>query len=486
MLLKPKKFQVVFYSLVLGLSALLNSCGNSQQLEKFLSADPSLQSQTDKKATNNSSNAIAAEKQEIPLTKLPEVNSTTNSESQSDGKIKTDSLVADAESEKSFADLPENLPFYPQATLEVIAPESTPEEGVSKWRSQDSVDTIVSYYLSKWQNPDWQVIQPFQTDAENQATAVVSQDNLEYTILLTPIEPVGQGNQSETELTVSYQAADSLNAANGENTEAQVATNTDNLERNSNNTSSNNFSEETESPESDQSQSNSFSDLAETPEQLRQYVADLADLGILTPKTKDLSTNSRQFKPNEIITRREYAKWLVTANNKYYADSPGNKISLASKSTNAAFKDIGANDPDFAEIQGLAEAGLIPSTLTNSSSNLSFKPDAPLTREDLLTWKIPLDIRKGLPNADATAIKEAWGFQDTNTINPLALQALFADYQNSDRSNVKRIFGYTTLFQPKKAVTRAEAAASLWSFGYQGEGMTAKETLSEKTESVSP
>jgi hypothetical protein len=479
-----KKFQVVFYSVVLSLSALLNSCGNSQQLEKFLSADPGLQSQTDKKANQNSSNAIAAEKQESPLTKLPKENSTLNSESPSDSRNTIDSLVADAEATKSFADLPENLPFYPQATLEVIAPESTPEEGVSKWRSQDPVDTIVSYYLSKWQNSDWQVIQPFQSDPENRVKAVVSQDNLSYTILLTPLEPRSQGNQSETQLTVSYQPADSLNTNLQENTEAQIATNTDSLEEKNNITNSNNLPKTTENQKvtasnqiKPQFQSNSFSDLSETSEQLRQYVVDLAKLGILTPKTKNASTDSRQFQPNEMITRREYAKWLVAANNKYYADSPGNKIRLASKSTNAAFKDVGTNDPDFAAIQGLAEAGLIPSTLTNSSSNLLFKPDAPLTREDLLTWKVPLDIRQGLPNADATAIKEAWGFQDANSINPSALQALFADYQNSDRSNVKRIFGYTTLFQPKKAVTRAEAAASLWYFGYQGEGITAQETL---------
>jgi hypothetical protein len=478
-----KKFQVVFYSVVLSLSALLNSCGNSQQLEKFLSADPGLQSQTDKRANQNSSNAIAAEKQEIPLTKSPEENSPLDSESPSDSRNATDSLVAEEKSAPDFADLPENLPFYPQATLEVIAPESTLEEGVTKWRSQDPVDTIVSYYLSKWQNSDWQIIQPFQTDTKNRFTAVVSQDNLSYTIFLTPLEPKSQGNQSETQLTVSYQLADSLNSDLQENTEEKVATNTDTSKEN-NNTNSKNFPETTENQEittsnqiNPQFQSNSFSDLPETPEQLRQYVIDLAKLGVLTPRVKNASTNSRQFKPNETITRREYAKWLVTANNKYYADSPGNKISLASKSTNAAFKDIGINDPDFAEIQGLAEAGLIPSTLTNSSSNLLFKPDAPLTREDLLTWKVPLDIRQGLPNADATAIKEAWGFQDANSINPSALQALFADYQNSDRSNVKRIFGYTTLFQPKKAVTRAEAAASLWYFGYQGEGITAQETL---------
>ncbi|NEQ70571.1 MAG: S-layer homology domain-containing protein, partial [Symploca sp. SIO2D2] len=42
-------------------------------------------------------------------------------------------------------------------------------------------------------------------------------------------------------------------------------------------------------------------------------------------------------------------------------------------------------------------------------------------------------------------------------------------------ANIRRLLGYTTLFQPKKAVTRAETAAVLWYIGYQGEGISAKE-----------
>jgi len=47
------------------------------------------------------------------------------------------------------------------------------------------------------------------------------------------------------------------------------------------------------------------------------------------------------------------------------------------------------------------------------------------------------------------------------------------------------VFGYTTLFQPKKPVTRAEAAASLWYFGFQGDGITAKEILEAQAETES-
>ena len=64
-------------------------------------------------------------------------------------------------------------------------------------------------------------------------------------------------------------------------------------------------------------------------------------------------------------------------------------------------------------------------------------------------------------------------------------ELLYADFQNGDLSNIRRIFGYTTLFQPKKPVTRAEAAASLWYFGFQGDGITAQEVLESEAESNS-
>ncbi len=128
---------------------------------------------------------------------------------------------------------------------------------------------------------------------------------------------------------------------------------------------------------------------------------------------------------------------------------------------------------------------MIPSRLTEDNTNLLFRPDAPLIREDLVTWKVPLDTRQSLPKASIEAVEESWGFQDVENIDSSAVRALYADFQNGDRSNIRRIFGYTTLFQPKKPVTRAEAAASLWYFGFQGDGITAREVLESETASNS-
>jgi hypothetical protein len=137
-------------------------------------------------------------------------------------------------------------------------------------------------------------------------------------------------------------------------------------------------------------------------------------------------------------------------------------------------------DIDFPVIQGLAETGLIPSPLSGDSTAVLFRPDAPLTREQLILWKIPLDTRQPLPTANLEAVNQTWGFQDTAKIDPKALRAVLADFQNGQQSNIRRVFGYTTLFQPKKPVSRGEAAAALSYFGTQDEGISAGEALNLK------
>jgi hypothetical protein len=100
----------------------------------------------------------------------------------------------------------------------------------------------------------------------------------------------------------------------------------------------------------------------------------------------------------------------------------------------------------------------------------------------MILWKVPLDTRQALPSASIDAVKETWGFQDIARIEPKALRAVLADFQNGDQSNIRRVFGYTTLFQPKKPVTRAEAATALWYFGISGEGISAQEALQTKNQ----
>ncbi len=221
-------------------------------------------------------------------------------------------------------------------------------------------------------------------------------------------------------------------------------------------------------------------DLSQVSAEFQSYITDLTNLGALQ------ITSSNGFEPNKAITRREYARWLVEANNLIYASVPARKIRLGASTDQPAFKDVASKDPDFGAIQGLANAGLIPSALSGESGAVNFRPNSPLTREDLIFWKVPVDIRRSLPNATLETVKESWGFQDTAKIDPKALRAVLADYQNGDLSNIRRAFGYTTLFNPKKTVSRAEAAAVLWFFGAQGDGLSAKDALQSSQPSIEP
>jgi hypothetical protein len=214
-----------------------------------------------------------------------------------------------------------------------------------------------------------------------------------------------------------------------------------------------------------QPQSGEFSDLETAPVPLKAWIKDLNKLGTIAPKT------GQEFKPNILVARREYARWLLETNNRLYKNQPSRQIRLAQLTDSASFPDIPQSHPDFAIIQGLANAGLIGGT-----GDL-FRPNDPLLREELVQWKIPLDLRQPLPNATLETVSQSWGFKDSDRISEKALSAIFADAQLRDISNIRRSFGFTTLLQPQKPVTRAEAAASLWYFGTAVDGLSVSKVL---------
>ena len=449
MLKKPTSSPKFSSAILTGLLLFLTGCNNGEAIQSFLSPDPQLSNSQDTTTTN--SRASSSESNNSSTTETKESETINN-------EIINNKIINNQEEPKSIADLPPEfppeIPLYPEATLEET--ELKGEAGTVIWRSQDELESIVSYYQEQLNQNNWQIVQPFSSNSEQQdRTIVASKNNLKVTVSLLP-QP---DEPFPTRIIIAYQPTDSslgeLSETDSQPTETPIS--------------------EAVDPDTSAIATTYFPDLDKVPKQLRQAVQQVAALDILTPHLQE--EQIKKFAPNEPVTRRDYARWLVAANNEYYGQSPGKKIHLATPGSQLAFKDIEPNDPDFGAIQGLAEAGLIPSVLTGESDNLLFRPDAPLTREDLLVWKVPLDIRKALPKASIENIEETWGFQDATSISTQSLRALFADFQNGDRSNVRRIFGYTTLFQPKKPVTRGEAAASLWYFGFQGDGITAKEAL---------
>ncbi|MBD2607508.1 S-layer homology domain-containing protein [Scytonema hofmannii FACHB-248] len=444
------KRPVVFLSLAVLLSS-LTACASSpvaKNLEDSLAADPRLQ--------NNSvifGKAKQTEPQQLPQStvKLP-------------------------------ADFPATIPLYTNAQLQEVTPSSN---GVStRWLSSDPSNIIEEFYRNQFQANNWQILQQ---PTDQQSNVFVAQRNdLQIKVSIQPKSVTNAAPnqpQTNTELLIEY----------GGNVTA-TAQPTPNKSETNNNVSQTGDSQfigpvppvnvapqPATTPDASKTTSE-FSDLNKVLPELRQHIEDLAALGVLSVESNAAKSDTvtNQFEPNKIITRKEYARWLVAANNAMYANNPAKQIRLASESAQSAFSDVAKTNPDFGQIQGLAEAGLIPSPLSGDSTEVLFRPDAPLTREQLILWKLPLDTRQALPGANLDAVKQTWGFQDVGKIDPKALRAVLADFQNAEQSNIRRVFGYTTLFQPKKPVTRGEAAAALWYFGTQGDGVSASDALKLK------
>lgn len=226
--------------------------------------------------------------------------------------------------------------------------------------------------------------------------------------------------------------------------------------------------------------------LDEVPTDLRPYVQDWLTLG-QTPTAGNIFAEI-PFQPSRTLTRGAYAHWLFAANNLFYSDQPSRRIRPGSPNSTPAFQDVPIDHPHFITIQGLAEAGIIPSALTGNATAVTFRPEDALTRENLVLWKVPLDTRTVLPMATVEAVQVAWGFQDAADIEPLALRAVLADRQTGDFANILRAFGFTTLFQPRRAVSQAEAAAVLWRFGHQTEGVSVEDVIRRdaQAETASP
>lgn len=394
-------------------------------------------------------------------------------------------------------DFPSEIPRYPNAELQEVLPATSTEasnSATTRWRSSDSRDQIFSFYRQQLQTNGWRVIEQPPADAAQGAIVAATADlNVTVAVLpgsqpasrstSTPAPTTFPSSTSPTEFTIRYRrSANSTGSASSPPDLVSLKlSETTSIGASGSTTAENGTIASSGVTEPSLSSSpNNFTDLNKAPEALRPYLTDLAELGVLTPATtgtKENASSGTQFAPNQAITRRDFARWLFNANNRLNRDRPAQQIRASLATAQPAFRDVPPSDQDFAVIQGLAEAGILPSPLSGNSTTVTFRPDQPLTRETLLLWKVPMDIRQSLPKASLEAIQQTWGFQDAARIEPTAQRAVLADYQNGDQANIRRAFGYTTLFQPKKAVSRAEAAAALWYFGYQGEGQSAPEAL---------
>lgn len=320
---------------------------------------------------------------------------------------------------------PAEVPTYPQARLVASSYRFGQGTGTTDWESSASPRQVANFYQQFLADKGWQIEQRFTASTPE-------------TILVKGEQEVRISFPTEGQFRLAYRdTAQAGEAASPSDSPAQPT--------------------------------------APTTPTANRGAADLVALGVIPA----------DFDPNAVINRRTFARWLFTAHNRIYRDRATQQIRPANPNSQPAFQDIPQSDPDFATIQGLAEAGIIPSRLTGETAALLFRPEAPLTRETLILWKVPLDRRTTLPPATLQNIQQVWGFQDSDQISPNVLPALLVDYENGDQANILRSFGYTKLLQPKKSVTQGEAAIALSSFGFQSEAISATEALQLDTKTES-
>lgn len=178
-------------------------------------------------------------------------------------------------------------------------------------------------------------------------------------------------------------------------------------------------------------------------------IHDLIKIGVF-------KVNSPNFEPSKTVTRGEFCKWLVESNNiirpkKYF-------IRMADPGSASSFTDMTDANPYFKYVQGLADAGW-----SVGFPDKTFRPDATLTREQMIAIKNPIDWN----SEQYDGYEKQWS--DGNKINPHFLKQMsteaFAYYQCKHQNNWARLYGATKVCQPQKPVTRAEAAACVWSIG---------------------
>jgi hypothetical protein len=356
-----------------------------------------------------------------------------------DPKLKDSAAVSPQPSNtpaKSANSLPADFPLYTQAKFQSTT--ETKEGGtITTWTTPDPIESVYKFYQQELPSKQWEIIT---TPSDSSPQLVAKQQ--QSTITIAPQTSTDTQPSELTIYTISLLAVTDTPTPN-----SQLPAPRSPLP----------------APNSQPAKPSSSIPAATT-----DYLTDLTKIGVLT--SKDTATN-------RVVTRREYARWLVAAHNKITGTKPTQQIKLAATDAKPVFQDVPSTNPDFPNIQGLAEAGLIPSPLSGDATSVLFRPDTPLTREQMILWKIPLDTRQPLPAASLDAVKQTWGFQDAGKVDPKALRAILADFQNGEQSNIRRVFGYTTLFQPKKTVSLGEVAIAIWYFGSNSEGLSARDAV---------
>lgn len=204
--------------------------------------------------------------------------------------------------------------------------------------------------------------------------------------------------------------------------------------------------------------------LEDTPSPNKEMARELDQIGVFDNFGKDFQL----LKP---ITRGEYLTLLYYANNAIRL--PKNHLRLA-PAHDPGFTDIDSQHPAYKYVQAFSHSGYSVGYPDNT-----FKPDQPITREEMIGIKAPLDA--GTPDSSGHNI---WDFNDFDQIDPKFVRFIFADHflkKSGKGSNIQRAFGSIKSFKPKESVFGYEAIGSVWQFG--GKGIPAETAIDVKERS---
>jgi outer membrane murein-binding lipoprotein Lpp len=195
-----------------------------------------------------------------------------------------------------------------------------------------------------------------------------------------------------------------------------------------------------------------FIDLEEVPN--KDMIDDLTKLGLFDGMPE-------KFEPYKPISRGEYVIWLFKANN--LLQNKDKQVRLAPQ-LEPQFKDLQSSDPSYKYAQALANAGY-----SVGYDDGSFKPNQAITREEMIGMKVGVDEGKNIaPYKGQMAF--VWKFSDAQQVDNRFSGYIHNDYYISgpNGNNIQRAFGKIGTFKPKQAVSRQEAAGTLWQVGTHG------------------
>lgn len=194
------------------------------------------------------------------------------------------------------------------------------------------------------------------------------------------------------------------------------------------------------------------------------YIDQLARLQVFFPA-------GGVFEPDKPVLRREFVRWLMHADAAIWAQNPSGVIRPSHTDAVQFFSDVPTDDPDYTAIEGLREAG-VP-----LARGRRFRPNQPITREEALAIKAYVDC--GAPDPlltsdPAQAYADLAPWKDDRRIGRAYVVPIASCFMQdagtvpADRlDTIARTFGNVDFLQPRRPLTRAQAAAMIWRIGEQ-------------------